>query len=314
MPLLKISVDCEGNWDPSGLAPALRALPRGAPVVVMIHGFRFSPQTPSADPHRHILSLHPRTECWKALSWPQALGYGRGAPREGLCIAFGWEARGAISRVWKRSTGAARALAELVHQVRGAGGPPVQIIGHSLGARVALRLLPQVAAGDVDRLVLLAAAAFCSEARAALASPAGARCEVFNVTSRENDLFDAMLERAVPRPLPGDLTVGAGLSEPHENWIDLQIDHPGTQLALTAIGHDIPAPTGKICHWSTYLRPGLMQLYADLLRAPETFPLARLRAQLPRTQEPRWTRLRLRPWGFVQGVPRLSPWRGLLGG
>ena len=41
------------------LAAALAALRPGAPVVVMIHGYRFSPSVDRHSPHRHILALDP---------------------------------------------------------------------------------------------------------------------------------------------------------------------------------------------------------------------------------------------------------------
>ena len=69
------------------LAASLASLPAGAPIVVMIHGFRFCPHLPKTNPHSHILALDPRTDCWKAISWPRHLGFGR-SEDEGLCIGF----------------------------------------------------------------------------------------------------------------------------------------------------------------------------------------------------------------------------------
>jgi len=80
----------------AALGKALRAVPAEAPVVVMIHGFRFSPARPGRCPHGHILSPAPQSDSWKAVSWPRHLGFSGRSPSEGLCIAFGWEAAGTI--------------------------------------------------------------------------------------------------------------------------------------------------------------------------------------------------------------------------
>ena len=64
--------------------------------MMMIHGFRFAPGARAQDdPHQHILSFTPFEGCWKAISWPRHLGFGR-CPQEGLAIAFGWRALGTI--------------------------------------------------------------------------------------------------------------------------------------------------------------------------------------------------------------------------
>ena len=74
-------------------AEALGRLVPAAPVVVMIHGYRYSPACPSSDSHRHILALAPDGRHWGAVSWPRRLDLGGG---KGLGPARGWEARGSI--------------------------------------------------------------------------------------------------------------------------------------------------------------------------------------------------------------------------
>lgn len=168
----------------------------------------------------------------------------------------------------------------------------------------------------MGRVILLAAGAYRSQAQSALAAPAGAAAEIINITSRENDLFDAALERLVPSDTPGDVTLGLGLGlgDPTPNWVDIQVDDDATRAALAAMGHPVPAPLGRICHWWAYLRPGLLRFYCDLIRAPEVYAISRLRAHLPSGQAPRWSRLLRRPWRTRRHLPRLTPRRGLLGG
>lgn len=276
------------------LSAALGALPADAPVVVLIHGFRFSPFAADQDPHGHILAQHPVRDCWKAVSWPRHLGlHGAG----GLAIGFGWEARGSI---WAAHARAARAGLRLSRLILALGevapGRAVQVFAHSLGARVALTALPRLPAGSVGRLVLLAAAASRAEARAAMDSPAGRRAEVVNVLGRENILFDILLRAALP--LRG-ATLGGGL-DGRSNWLDLPLDRPAALVALAGLGHRIRPSRVTICHWSGYLRPGIFGLYRAILHRPAETPLATLRAltALPppdvarpmRTLLPHWTR------------------------
>jgi len=302
MPLLKIDADDAvpvlhgaGNPDTvlnSVLDAALAQLPPGAPVVVMIHGFKFAPGVDGNCPHRHILSLTPDVGGVKAVSWPRHLGFGRDHGPEGLCIAFGWNARGTIWQAWRQAAQAGVALADLLGRIQARRAGPVDMLAHSLGARVALAAMGALPAHSIGRAVLMMAAEYQSTAAQAMLSAAGRTAEVFNVTSRENDLFDALAEWAVRAPKRGDRTLGAGLGVQASNWIDIQFDCPEVRNALAGIGYRIPPPARRICHWSAYLRPGLFGLYRDLFRDRNALPLACLRSALPQTRAPRWTRLR----------------------
>jgi pimeloyl-ACP methyl ester carboxylesterase len=287
MPLVAINVnqgtpELRGGGDPrEALRMALAALPPGAPVIVLIHGFTFSPFVPTRDPHRHILALKPRRDCWKALSWPRHLGFGRGRKGEGLCLCLGWHARGTIWQAWRAARMAGAALADLIRQVQAIRPGPVHIVAHSLGARVALKAMGALPAGSLGRVVLMAAAEYQSTAAAALSTPAGRTAEVINMRSAENRLFDLLLALFVRAPLPEDRPLGAGLWSGADNWLDLSIDRPETRQALRGFGFRIPAPAQQVCHWWGYLRPGLMLMYRDLIRRPEALPLAALRSAIP---------------------------------
>ena len=297
MPLLKVNAAGErpdlsepADLD-AALARELAALPAEAPVVILIHGYKFSPATPHANPHTHILSLTPRKDCWKAISWPRHLGFGKGQADEGLCIAFGWEARGTIWQAWDRAESAGTALADLVRRIRGLRPGPVDVLAHSLGARVVLAAMARLPARSIGRAVLLAAAEFRSRAARAIDTPAGRSAEVINITSRENDLFDVLVEWLVRAPESGDPALGAGLGRTARNWLDVQMDCADTRRVLCDFGYRIPAPQKRICHWSAYLRPGLFALYSDLIRDRHALPLACLRQMLPDQTAPRWSRL-----------------------
>jgi hypothetical protein len=136
-------------------------------------------------------------------------------------------------------------------------------------------------------------AAYRSSARDALTSAAGRAALLINVTSRENDLFDFLYECLIPRPERGDRAIGAGIEA--ENAVTLQLDNPETLAALARMGHPLDAPRKRICHWSSYTRPGVLRLYNDVLRRPDHWTLKALKhAEHPRAQ-PRWSRLVHRP-------------------
>ena len=264
------------------------ALPPGAPVVVMIHGYRFSPHSPAHSPHRHILSLTPDAGGRRALSWPAALGFTK-AGDEGLAVAFGWEARGGLRQAYRNAASAGAGLAPLIDRLAVETRRPVQLIGHSLGARVALAALRRAAPGAVGRVVTLAAAELRPAAEAAIASPAGMLAEVVNVTSRENDPYDLALELIVGRGWRRAL--GFGLDQARPNWLDLPIDAPETLAALGRMGFPVGGRTSRACHWSPYLREGLFAVWRALLCRPDSLTLPALARALPGQPARRWSQL-----------------------
>ena len=124
-----------------------------------------------------------------------------------------------------------------------------------------------------------------------LATPAGRAAEFINITTRENDLFDALLEHLIRPRDRQDRGLGHGLPAPAANWLDIQIDQAAALAGLAALGFVIAPPRRRICHWSAYQRPGLFALYRALLTRPGAIPLALLRAHLPQAHDPRWSRL-----------------------
>jgi len=171
------------------------------------------------------------------------------------------------------------------------------VLAHSLGARVTLAALPHLPAGALRRAVLMAPAEMRSRAEAGLDTPAGRAARFLNVTSRENDLFDALLEGLVAPHRIGDRALGFAAGRDRRNWLDLQIDHAETLAALARFGHRIAPPARRVSHWSPYLRPGMFPLCRRFLGgeiAPET-----LRTALPAAQSPRWSRLLARPGGAL---------------
>ena len=246
--------------DRDRLLRKLDHLPPGAPVVVMIHGWRYAPGFPRDCPHGSILSLDPPSWDRRAVSWPRHLGLDG---ISGLGIALGWNARCDPWRAHLRAGRTGAALARIALTVHDASGRPIHVIAHSMGARVALSALHRVAPGQIGRMILLAAAETRGRALAALATSAGRAVEVVNVTTRENDLFDACFEWGIHLGL--STSIGQGLGRKRAGWHDLWIDQPQTMAGLAALGHPLADPLRRICHWSPYLRPGTIGLYRALL-------------------------------------------------
>jgi hypothetical protein len=277
MPLVRINADGDRPVPVDDLAAAIRTLGPGAPVIVLIHGYKYAPGHPRRCPHDHILSLGPRPAA-RAISWPRHLGFGRGAD-EGLCIAFGWNARGTLWQAHAEATRAGRALARAIRAVRGRAPGPVHLMAHSLGARVALAAFHDLPPEAIGRAILLAGADTRRAAESALATAAGRTAEVVNVRSGENTVFDLLFRAAIHPHRPFARTLGAGLGREDPRWLDLAIDAPGTRDLLAAQGFRIAPPARAVCHWSAYLRPGLLSRYRAMMR--ENLPLSALRSAAP---------------------------------
>ncbi len=262
------------------LEHALSELPPGAPVVIMIHGYKFSPRSYRHTPHRHILALRTSKRAPRLISWPRHMRMANG-PENGLVVAFAWHARGSVWRAHDRAPAAAQALADVIKRIKARRNGPLDIMAHSLGARVALSALEQSDANSINRIILMSGAVFRSDAQRALDSPAGQTAEVINTTSPENWLFDHLFANLV-RPFAfWDTPISAGLRKSRRNWLDIAVSDPATCIALAQLGFRIGLPRKRICHWTGYLRPGLFPLYRALLQNRESWPLHRLREALP---------------------------------
>ena len=296
MPILRLNSRNDGIVIHGSPEPAMCALRNAAsgsgPVIIMTHGFKYDPDDARHSPHSTIFALHPRPDRTEEVLWPRHLGFGTGQADEGLAIAFGWGARGNLWKALKRSRHAGQHLAEIIGEIRRlAPERDIHIITHSMGSEVAFEALEQLPARSVKRLVALTAASYRSRAEAALRGAAGQTVEFFNVTSRENDLFDFLFERLIEPPKRRDRALGQGLAAP--NAVTIQIDSDQALSALLDLGVRIAPPKRRVCHWSGYLRPGAMPFYARLMRSPETMRLKVLQDAMQGLGARRWSRLTL---------------------
>jgi len=263
MPLLRINATSRGlrlhRSAQSVFAAVAQEAATEGPVVIMVNGYKYSPFVAERCPHGRIFHTQ---------GWPAALDLaGTGA----LGIAFGWHARGGLTQAYNTAIDQAAQLAQLVGALRDRG--PVHIIAHSLGATLVLAALPYLRSGDIGRIVLLSGAAHLGLARHALETPAGQGCALYHVTSGENLLFDLGFEHLIP----GSGAIGRGIENPRA--LRIPIDCAPTLAALGGLGFALAPPQRRVCHWSTYTRPGVMALNAALLEG--RLPLEQMRAALP---------------------------------
>lgn len=290
----------------SRLVRALGDVPADAPIVIMIHGYRFHPGIAQVDPHRLLFSHRPDRTGWKIRSWPGGLGFDEHDGRSGLAIGFAWPAREKHlpSLLKRRCTGFAAVydraafygfrLAELVRMVqRLAHGRSIDVIAHSLGARVALCALRHLETVP-ERMILLGAAEFDARAREHVQARAGAGTpQIYNITARANDFYDVMFETFAPRRRWSDRAVGLGPVRDLPQWLDIQIDRQDVTAWINAQGVRLRPSEVRFCHWSFYTRAGAFDLYQAILRRRPGWDIASLRAAPCFVrQEPRWSGFR----------------------
>lgn len=249
MAIVRVNAGQAGPAGMADLAVALQGLAPGAPVAVLIHGYRYAPGHPRECPH---LDLFARTDRHPRLpSWPRALGLDGG---DGLAVCFGWPARGTLQGAYRRAGVAGAQLASVLEAMRTAApGRRIALVGHSLGARVAISALGAARPGCVDLGLLLAPAELAGVALA----PCGA--EVICVDSAENRVFDLGFGLVMRAP-----TLARNLPQA-PGWCALALDCPETLAGLERLGWPVAPAAARVCHWGVYSRPGTMALYRALI-------------------------------------------------
>lgn len=279
------------------LTEALSTIPEEAPVVLLLHGMRYSWRRGGVcDPQRTLYA----TEGARAgTAWPKRLGFSE-EDDDGVCIAFGWDAPGLIS-VASANASAARAapalkqVLELTHGL----GRRIDVFAHSLGCALLFQAMTNAPRGAVRRAVLLGPAVRRGAGRR-IASMRP-ETEFLHVMARANDLFDEAYHRLLrDRGDAHDKPLGvAGAGGDLENWLDFQLDHEEAQAWLTTCKSRPTVLTRPICHRLFYEDDAAMALYRDVLRdaAPSCFSTLR-RDGAPTEIARRWSR--------IGEVPRLG--------
>lgn len=298
MPILRLNAGPDGlvlHGSPAAALPAIRTSAKGTgPIMVLIHGFKYDPDSNDCSPHATIFGTQLHQHRAGHVQWLRHLGFGAGDANEGLAVAFGWRARGNLWRAERSARAAGRHLADVISLLKQcAPERPIHVISHSMGCEVIFEALQTLAPHTVQRIIALSGATYASRATAAMQSAAGRTAELFNITSRENDVFDFMYERLIAAPVAGDWAMGSGLDLP--NVVNIQLDCTRTLAALTRFGAHIAASQRRMCHWSGYTRPGVLRFYAHALRNPDAVDMRKVQDVLPDVVAPRWSRMFARP-------------------
>ncbi|MEO0914670.1 MAG: alpha/beta hydrolase, partial [Pseudomonadota bacterium] len=222
------------------------------------------------------IAMEPARQHWKLISWPKGLGFSAACPSDGLAIGYAWPGtarahlgevalgRSGFAKVYNRAAKAGQGLASLLEAIaRIAPERKVDILAHSLGARVALQAIRATGATNLGRVVLMGGAEYRDAAAEAIAAYAGA-FDLYNVTSRANQLYDHLFQRFAPAKYGPAL--GQGLAAHAPRTVDLDLDAPATGSLLRARGRSLSSGAAYVCHWSFYLREGALPLYAAIFR------------------------------------------------
>lgn len=290
MPVLNLTVsrdDISPAQGGAGLNCALsRAAARGddtAPIVLLLHGYRYSPLRGPSDPHASLYATGPRGQSLprRKESWPMALGFRDTEGDPGLCLPVGWDARGRFAEAFGAADEVGTHVARLITRLhRQFPKRPIQIMAHSLGARVALSALERLAGPMVRRIILLAPADLATHAETVLTRPGAKGVEVLQISPTENWLFDRLLEQALRRHPEAGTALGRRPPEA-ERWVSLSLGTDAELANLAALGHSVAPRNHRVCHWSAYLRDGAMDLYSALLTDRGPRPLRELAPPRP---------------------------------
>jgi pimeloyl-ACP methyl ester carboxylesterase len=236
---------------------------------------------PLQNPFNQIFAVSPQSRCFKVASWPKGLGFDTDK-NTGLCIPFAWPAMSpmTLSRVpgtgfreiYERAAEAGKLLSHLVKLVHLiAPERQVDVVAHSLGARVALEASD--AGARFDRMILLSGAETAKRACDVLAKVPDA--QVFNFSTDVNAAYEALFAVSMPGS-------GRTLSKlpPLPNVVTAKLDRWDVRDALAQLGYPIAAPERRICHWSTYTARGALAFYSALLRQRKSLSIPLIESHL----------------------------------
>ncbi|GHA55080.1 hypothetical protein GCM10008927_21170 [Amylibacter ulvae] len=277
------------------LGENLKSVPDDAPIIIMVHGYKFSPLAHANNPHRTIFARHVDRKHWKIRSWPRQMGVAQYDNRGGLAIGFAWHARSdsflartAVHQVYDRAETEGAQLARLINLLHDiAPNRKIDIMAHSMGARVVLQSLRHIFHQNLGRVVMMGGAEFGAVALAALQYPAARAAKFYNITARQNDFYDLLFERFAPSPGPANRALGMDFPFRRSNWVNIQIDCPKVLQNLRMMGIRMAHPTAGFCHWSFYTRDGVFGLYHAIFRREAGFTPAELTHRLGNVDQPR---------------------------
>lgn len=298
------TIFCDGCPDldyRAALTSILQKIPEDAPIAILIHGYKYDPAAPNRNPHQHIFSASPKAHK-RVRSWPKGLGFSSDTTQDGLCIGFAWSAynpsintlishrKNSFLHSYDQAAYVATILAQLLVDIEQiAPNRKIDLVSHSLGARVTLLGIDQANSSNIGKVILMGAAEYKSVAQS---SAMNSDAEFYNLTSRENDIFDFLFETFAKSSNKNDRALGNGLDQALSNWVDIQIDRKEVIQYFISRGIVITDQPKRLCHWSFYTRSGMMDLYHNILRQRVAWSVPVLRSDmLNLAQQPRWSSL-----------------------
>lgn len=292
------------------LAQRLLDLPKDAPLLLMVHGYKFSPLIPRYNPHETIFARDVSNPTWKVRSWPHQMGLGDFHNKDGLAIGFAWDARSrnwfagpSLREVYERAGNEGAHLAHVINLIAQLDPTrKVDVIAHSMGARVILSSLQHIAQTNLGRVIIMGGAEFGAVALEAMQCRVAREAKFYNITAKQNDFYDLLFEHLANRPGPADRSLGMAFPFGRSNWVNIQIDDIPSLRKLQSMGIRIAAPTKGFCHWSFYTRDGIFNLYQAILNRQPGFTPSALSVRLGPLPEVRKSRALMLPLLSMQAL------------
>ena len=239
-------------------------------ITIMVHGYLFNYGDKIHCPHSTLFHPNKIKDTFRTRSWPYEL---KPFANGNIAIGFSWPSRSRLKKAYRTAQIAASELAQLIKRIR-YSNPKIRInvMAHSLGARVVFEAFHHLAPGDIKRIILLYPAEYKIPAEKALDTHLGRNAEILYVTSNENLIFEWFFSMC---RLAG-ISAGPafGIYEP-DRFNVAKIDFTNKNLIFALRKHDICiGRKGRFtCHWSAYTRKGIFQLYAAWLFNPDRVSL-----------------------------------------
>lgn len=353
-----------------------------APVVIMVHGFQYDPRAPishdrgrAANPHAQIYHFNEDDLSVERVAhttpWPLRLGFAEDEGETGLAVAFGWASDPAYIRgdwrdwlarlrwsevgaetyyatAYRTAPVAAKGLALTIEALSEVfPNREIDLVAHSLGARVALRALKRLAEDrkyevldHVGRVILLSAAPHWLDSHTtikAITRFSRHRPQIFNIMmsrdatlSRWGSRFALFSEIREIQPRLTErlwsLFFGGNVTGLHGKppgihfaaWMDLYLDRPAVanwaSRLVPPMDFRPPWRGARADHWACFTWPPYMEFYARILRSRKHWSLNALRwGEGKRTPIPQGRRGSGPLGAKPRGLLRLKAWLRLLG-
>ena len=196
--------------------------------IVFVHGFSYDPRTPGLD--------HPEYHTY--LRWREMLPEQEVLPFTWFSDPSVWNAWrhgrwNRYRRAWDMAEEASWRLESFVKSHR-----PVNIVCHSLGSRVVMRMLHRI--GGVSKVLILNGAEYSWSGHNVAMSRSSV--QFYNVVVPADDVLNVLARFAPGRDRK--FLGNCGVASPPPNWQDLRLDDSGSLPRAWAAAHGLPAPAG----------------------------------------------------------------------